>query len=637
MEDSSTPPDNETNPREFTRPERPSRRSRERKKRRVPPPAVKRNYLLHILFYDRAFRWLAVVGILLFGGMAVIWPRIFVTSPEGFYPVIRVNGIDLLKARSLRKAAQAAEAAGRNAEAIQTWMAALSSNEADPELNRGLLKALAAQKTPDLVWLKLVNRSSDWLLQLAGTNHSDLEIAARANAVYGQWDWIISRVGATNAPRTDVTTPVLLAALFEKGQVARFAEEWAAHGAQAAGNRDAALYHAAWQAGWGPADQYRGALERLEAAAQVPESQDLALRMLMRVAFQQVDLASYERNFARLRDLHGDRLRHHVRHWHLLLLSGQRQRALDAAGGFGELPATVEEADLYVTTLAELKLAKPIVEFARTKLKDFAASPLLWVRTAAALMQVEDWDELRALAVELRQQDLLSPVLGNYSWFLEGLGEHKLGRRPRAESGFDRYLERPATDPALNFQAAVLLGREGYPERATRLLRTLETAAGNAPDLWAQLQRSAYESRDVEVLVEASRRLFELRPNDPQVANNYAASLLLTGDRKAEAVQVTLDVLNRQPASVAARINRAQALIQIGRAEEAGPLLTSLEAANLEASHQNSARLVRFLYHEALGQKAEALAVAGKIEPRFLFPPQVLQLNESVAKLRAAK
>lgn len=638
MEESNQPPESAPESTELSRRERSYRRSRERRKRRVPPAAVKRNYLLYLLFYDKAFRWFAVAAIILFGGMGVMWPRIFRTSPDGFNPVIRVSGVDLLKARSLRKTAVAEDAAGRKEEAIQAWIAALASNQADPTLSRGLLTTLSSQKSPDLAWLRQVNSASDWLLRLTGSNHTDLEIAARANAAYGQWDWIIQRLGSTNAPRTEVTTPILLAALFEQGAMNRFAEEWAAHHEQAKNNAQAVLYQAAWTAGWGPAGEYRAAMDQLEAAAQVPATQELGLRLLMRVAFQQVNLASYEQHFSRLRALQADRLRHHVRYWRLLQLSGRKAQAIEAAANFSELPKTVEEAELYVGILADLNLSKPIIEFAHNQLAkadQFAASPRLWVRTSEAVARVGEWDELRVVAAELRQHDLLNVTLGAYSWFLEGWAEHELGRRARAETAFDEFIKRPAADPALTFNAAVIMSRRGYPEEATRLLRQLESSVGNAPELWSQLQRSAYESRQVEVLIEASKRLYQLRPNDAQVANNYAAALLLAGGNKGEAVQVTLEVLNRLPESVPARINRAQALIQAGRSEEAGPLLGGLNLSQLDPSSRTALSFTRFLYHQALGQKAEALQAAGEVEAKFLFPVQLEQLNEAVAKLRA--
>jgi hypothetical protein len=139
-----------------------ARRSRERRRRKVPPAAVKRNYLLHILFYDRAFRWFTVVGILLFGAMGVMWPKIWVTSPPGVFPIIKVNGIDLLKARSLKQTAVAATAAGKTEDAIQAWHAARDNNEADLEVNRGLLATLAGQPKPELAWLRLMGVTSDW-------------------------------------------------------------------------------------------------------------------------------------------------------------------------------------------------------------------------------------------------------------------------------------------------------------------------------------------------------------------------------------------------------------------------------------------------------------------------------------------
>ena len=610
-----------------------ARRSRERRRRKVPPAAVKRNYLLHILFYDRAFRWFAVVGILLFGAMGVMWPKIWVTSPPGVFPIIKVNGIDLLKARSLKQTAVAATAAGKTEDAIQAWHAARDNNEADLEVNRGLLATLAGQPKPELGWLRLMGVTSDWLLRLSGTNQADLELASRANAAYGQWDWIIYRLGNTNSPRTGVTTPILLAALFEKGLVQRFAGEWSAHKDRAQDERTR-LYVAAWTAGWGPAAEYTSSVDELEAATKVAALQDLAYRMLLRADYQCIDLTAYERHFNRLREIGGDKVRHHVRFWNLLRMSGQRQRAVELAQGFGDIPTSVDEAEMYLSAIAALKQGRILQDFAKERLPKFSAAPPVWVRTAEAMIQVGEWDDLRGLAVEMRQVDRLTMDLGNLSWFFEAVGEHHMGRRPRAEDGFERYLQKTPDDAQLAFGTAVMMGQLGYPEYATRLLRTLETKAGNSSEFWRQMQQASYESRDVDSLIEASRRLYLLQASDPVVANNYAASLLLRGDRGPEAVKVTFEVLDRMPNSVSARVNRALALLQVGRVDEAGPILTSLAGTKLEPSVAAVMEFTRFQFHEAKGQKAEAIAAAERVEQRFLFPLQAEQLNASLAKLK---
>lgn len=610
------------------------RRTRERRRRKVPPAAVKRNYLLHILFYDRAFRWFAVVGILLFGSLGVLWPRIFRTTPDGVFPPIKVSGIDLLKARSLKKAALAAEAAGKTEEAIQAWISAIGSNEGDLESNRGLLRTLGRQGTPELAWLPLAGSTSEWLLKLSRSNHQDFELAARVNATFGQWDWIIGHLGQTNAPRNEVTVPILLAALFEKGLVQQFAEEWHRSGEKFGQDPRTKLYAAAWTAGWGPSAEHLSSMSVLEATTKVPELQELAFRMLMRVDYQRIDVAGYERHFNQLRELGGDKVRHHVRFWNLLRLAGQRSRAIELAQNFSETMTSVDEAEMYLSTLAALKLTRIIQDFAKERLPKFSAAPIIWVRAAEALMAVGEWDDLRGLAVEMRQVDRVNAVLNNLSHFFEGVGEHHLGRKPRAEDAFERFLVKPPDDVQLSFGAAVMMSQLGYPEFATRLLRSLETKAGNSAQFWRQMQQASYEAREVTSLIEASRRLYLLQATDPVVANNYAASLLLRGDHAGEAVQVTLEVLERMPNSVSARVNRALALIQVGRIEEAGTLLDSLQGTRLEPEVATVLGLARFRYLNAKGAKAEALSAAAAIEQRHLFPQQAEELNAAIAKLK---
>jgi Flp pilus assembly protein TadD len=610
------------------------RRTRERRRRKSAPAAVRRNRLLHVLFYDRAFRWFAVAGILLFGSVGIMWARIFRTTPEGLFPVVKVSGIDLLKARSLKESAMAADAAGETEAAIQGWISARGSNPGDLEANRGLLRTLGKQTKPELAWMPLAGGVAEWLLRLSGSNHQDFELAGRVHAAFGQWEWIIGNLGHTNAPRNEVTVPILLEALFEKGLFQQFAEEWRRNGERFGQDPRSKLFAAGWTAGWGPSADHLSAMATLETATQDPELRELALRMLMRVDYQRIDVASYERHFTQLRELGNDKVRHHVRFWNLLRLGGQRSRAVALAEGFGEAMTTVDEAAMYLDTLAALKLTRLIQDFAQERLPKFSAAPIVWVRTAEALMAVGEWDDLRGLAVAMRLSESFNVVLKNLSHFFEGVGEHHLGRKPRAEDAFDRLLEKPPDDVQISFGAAVMMSQLGYPEFATRLLRKLETKAGNSAQFWLQMQQAAYEAREVDSLIEASRRLYLMQATDPVIANNYASSLLLRGDRAGEAVKVTLEVLERSPNSVSARVNRVLALIQVGRIEDAGVLLDSLKGTRFEPKVAAIVGLAHFRYLNAKGAKAEALAAAAAIEQRYLFPQQAEELNATVTKLK---
>ena len=128
-------------------------RRRVRTRRRQVPRSVRTNYLLHILFYDARFRWALIATALVFLALGLLLPKIWITSPQAFLPVIKVSGLDLLQSWSLRRSALRADGDGKPNEALQSWAAAVAADAANPATVRGLLRALVRQSLPDQAWL----------------------------------------------------------------------------------------------------------------------------------------------------------------------------------------------------------------------------------------------------------------------------------------------------------------------------------------------------------------------------------------------------------------------------------------------------------------------------------------------------
>lgn len=607
-------------------------RQRIRQRRRRVPRAVRTNYLLHILFYDGRFRWALVACGTVFVVLGLLVPKIWITSPPGFVPAVKVSGLDLLQARSLRKLAVSAEQGGRLTEAIQTWVSAIANDPANPESVRGLIRSLARQPVPDRAWLPEGLQESDTLLRLTHTNAADLETVAEFYARYGQHGWTISRLGATNAPATVATTAALLRSLFLSGQMERLAEVWKQRETLAAASPESALYHAAWQAGWGPAFESVAGRERLEGALKDAALRPLALSLLLRLHYKTLDLRAYEQRLAELDDLHAATLRDQMEHWVLLDLAGQRAQAVALARSFVAAPQTAEEAEQLLSTWARLELFEEGAQLARRLLGDFGPVPALWVRAGQFLIEGKRWDDLRAQAIELRQTETLLPVLGEYGWFLEGVADHGLGRRDAAAAAFGQFLGQLPKDPAVTLHAAVTLGRLGYAEAAAALFKHLDTVTGNNLAFWTQAQLMAYENRQAELLLASCEKIHQIRPDDASAAN-LAAALLTVRENPDEAVRLTEQVAGHSPRSLAARLNHALALVQDERPVEAEALLRTVPATGLEESARTMLSFAWFQCHRVAGRFAAARAAAALVDVRFLFPPQLKWFERAQAEM----
>src|SRR5436853_6723305 len=100
------------------------------------------NSLICLVLYERWFR-------VFFFGMLLLAPLLLLfilpvwrVSPADFQPPVKISGLDLVQASSLRRTAIKQAALGKFEEAFQSWRVAVANNPADPEFIRGSLRHL---------------------------------------------------------------------------------------------------------------------------------------------------------------------------------------------------------------------------------------------------------------------------------------------------------------------------------------------------------------------------------------------------------------------------------------------------------------------------------------------------------------
>src|SRR5262249_53874179 len=135
--------------------------------------------LLRQLLFERWFRLAFAACALIFVFFALFLPKIWKTTPTGFRPIVKVSGLDLVQAWSLKRTALKAEQAGQFDEANYAWQAALANNPANKDLVRGSLNCVLRDPHRREHALQALGYAY-WLLKLTGTNDlADLQLAGR--------------------------------------------------------------------------------------------------------------------------------------------------------------------------------------------------------------------------------------------------------------------------------------------------------------------------------------------------------------------------------------------------------------------------------------------------------------------------
>ena len=589
--------------------------------------------ILAVLRDDPKFRW--AFSLLILAGLAlgIMLPKIWITTDDGIVPVVKVSGLDLLQTRSLMRTARKQEEAGKMAEAIQAWTSAIANNPGEVAAVRGLLETLGRDEKLERRWVGMGVGQAYWLLQLTHTNQADLELAGKFFERAELHDLSIRLLGEPQHPRTPSTSRSLAIAYFETSQMDQFATHWEKHGAGLETDPQLRLYHAAWASVWGPPSGMKEGLRILTEATKDRAHQTLALQLLLNVQSQRLDPDGFNATFVELQALRADRIQDHIRYWMLLNYLGQRALAVEKARAYAVPPQTVTEADLLLKVWNLLGMHDLAVDFARQQMPSFPGAPQLWLMIGRMLTTAQRWDDLRSVAVEMRNNPRLARVFGGYTFFLEGVAEHGAGKRERAEEAFRQMLGSMPEETLMAFECGTTLQRLGYNESAQAIYKRLESILGGKVEFWQKMAQSAHETQNADLLATACEKAYQLAPTNPVAINNYAAVLLMTRRNAAEAIRLTVDVVSRSPDSRIAVVNHALALAQNGQFTEARRRLDGLNPLNLSTEERTFWHMGQL--ESALGQNDldRARSHIDQVEQRFLFPPQADWLTQARAKL----
>jgi hypothetical protein len=586
---------------------------------------------LRRLFFDFWFRMAFLAFIFLAIFLALSLPRIWLTTPSGFKPVIRISALDWVQSRSLRRSAMKAAQSGRLTEAEYAWRAAVVHAPASQSLVREFL-AFYQIVPPTPKRMPVVLSYSAWLLQLSKTNLADATLVATIYDRYRLHDQVINLLEPRIDQMSGEAQSCYLKALFNQGQISLFIERWNKLQPNIPSDPELPLYHAAFLAGWGPTDTRVEACKQLQDLKADAKLGAIANRLLLAVYARLRDADEYLKALTRLETSKADTLTEHVGYWYLLASLSQTNKAVELATAFPVEPSTgmemVRLADVYMF----LGLKTQALQLLEKFVPQFDNLPG-WLTYVRLLIDLERWDDLRAAALQMRTASAARDQVADYTFFLEGRADLEQGKRGSAEIAFEKAAQFEFINPTLGLAAANDLVRLGYPAYAKQILNHLEKAGGNNPQYWLLTARAAYELKQYDILLNAAQKAYALNPRGPLIRNYYAASLLIGRQKPAEAIRLTLELLAESPQVVGFRLNHVLALLLNERPTEAQTLLTPIRPEILNEEELNAYYLARFELDLQLMRWTDARTCFNKINRQHLFALQTAWLDNQLKLL----
>ncbi len=582
-----------------------------------------------VLFYDH---WFAIIAlcILLSGVFLCLFiPRIWPQTPAGMVPVVKVSGLDLWQASSLRKSAARDLAAGHFNEAMIAWRSAIANNPGDAGTIREALRALLDQPQSEPEQLGFGVRNAFWLLHLGRTNAADLEMTIDVLRKFELDDYVMSVAG----PYRDGLSPAgkmkLERAYFDLGNLREFDRFWVKNAELFGKDEEMMLYRQAWLASEGTGGNPIQAQEALAKARANPKLRVLANRLQLSVSYSRQDLAGFGEALKVLEDEHADRMGHHVYQWLLLHSSGRTEEAREMARNYTRPPGTPSETSLAASGLYRIGLAENAIAYLDQHIPRFRFEPELWLTQGRMLIEAKRWDDLRALALAIRNESSLQSKIDAYSYFAETIAESRLGRPEVAAAASDKVARASVPSSVLAREMARSLRTEGFSKTAVQVLAPWKTEMKDNPEFWFEYAVSAFGANADDEILEASKRAYELRPSDTSAAHNRAAALIAFRRQPEEAIRLTLRVAAARPGDPDSILNHVLALLQNGRDADAEAIVHGMNTLNFNPSQSTVYYLGLFELNLHRKEWALARASYGRIDPHELLAVQARWLDEA--------
>jgi len=584
--------------------------------------------LLHFLLLD--LRWTAVVlVIVVFGGLTILsMQKIWVRTPPGFRPVVRVSTLDLAQAWSLRRTAEHAEKTGDKQSALEALIGAVAQDSANVSLLRSCLHAAARNENLEGQSAARILAQIPWLLRLTQTNETDLHIATQLLRKYHRWVEIEELL----RPRLEHLNPEeqidYVAALFWLGKIDDFARAWEKLPYSLQDDPALRICHFAYMAAWGPPEKAAEGRRLLTAALDDPVHATLAHRANLIVSAALLDPAGYEKSLRRLEESRAARIADAKGYWRLLANTGRKEEARLLAENYLFPPTTPWEVLDQASAYLDLGMDDFACRFMRRYVPEFGCSPAgwsvsMWITYGELLTELRRWDELLDMTLMVRRIPEALLVLRGYISFLEGRALLAQGAAEPAARCFEYASHQDFPTPEIALKVGITLLQLGYPEHARAILIKLEDELANDVRLWqALLEVTVMLRNDSVEFYKAAQHAYKLAPNDATCINNYAAALLINRWQPDEAINLTRDLLAREPKLLQARINHAFSLAQTRRFHEARHVLATIDPSGLCEPDRTSYYLASAEINSGLSLHDEAIADIRMIDRKHLFPNQ---------------
>jgi tetratricopeptide (TPR) repeat protein len=341
----------------------------------------------------------------------------------------------------------------------------------------------------------------------------------------------------------------------------------------------------------------------------------------------------YESVFKLVKKNKEDQPVQHAAYWELLVRAKQPQKAVYEAAQFwpflvhhqfNRLNKAIQIAHAY----EEVGLPKKSFELLDQIQTRFEDEAEYWMAYGDLLLKTENWLEATALAVKLRSQRAGIKLLRPYAYYMEGIAQGNLNRRPSAANAFSELIDlSPLNDENTVLSMAKGMLDVGLGVESMEFLKVHDASLEDRLTYSRLLYRAAKAAGNSLALAEANQALLELKPNMPDTDFRLLETAILTLDDTETALEAFLAARSGDVLNDSQRLLVACAYMQQEKHQEAKQWLEGIDKSRLGS---RESAMYSFSYFEWL-VRSEQIDEAKKqlvlVNRQDLFPSQMSRLE----------
>ncbi|HTI71230.1 MAG TPA: hypothetical protein VMF06_14770 [Candidatus Limnocylindria bacterium] len=586
---------------------------------------------------ERRFRYAFAVASAIFIVIVGSLPKVWIITPKNTYPILRASGLDFLEAWIFRTFAEAREREDHRVEAWQYWRQACAHYPTSPSLLRGALENTLRLPTRNYTYFSDGTTKAFSLVALDRTNPASLYCSARTFSHFRFYEAVINLTAA--ASETNVSLRTLRTQSFLwLGNSEAYTRERQRLPPEVL-NRELELFDCAQTAAWSSDPvQAHAALTQLQKASadQQAERRVSALRLRLLAASERTNVGEFEKTLQLLHDEREDEPLQHVQWWRLLEAENRRDQAVAEARKAELLPISSTELLGVAHAFEHLGLTDRAIDYLGRYATDIHANTEAWLHYADLVIAARRWDDLRQIALDLRNSPATHGELAGYSHFLEGLALRATGADDESNLHFRKAAELSIPLPNLALLVARKLLELHAGKSALEIAVQQEEPLAKSPEYWRFLVELAADSKDAALLLRAARTSYALTPADPVAVNTLASALIVNETEPELLLKLTAGLAERYPDSLAANVNYAMALIANQRLDEAARTLALLPARDYTPLENSAIALAKGHLASRQKQWRTAAALFERVDVASLYPPQAENLRQLRAEAAVA-